>query len=117
MDSEKKTKITYYIIYALCVIVIATVGTILLKMETTDKSVIMQAESNIDVKDDTAVAVNINTATKEELMLLENIGASKAEDIIEYRKEHPFTKPEDLMNVPGIGEKTFERLKDKITVN
>ena len=51
--------------------------------------------------------VNINTATKKELMMLPGIGESKAEAIIEYRKANKFKTIEDLKNVKGIGEKRF----------
>lgn len=60
--------------------------------------------------------VNINTATVKELVTLKHIGKKTAEKIIEYRKDHPFTKPEDLMKVKGIGEKTFQDIKDMIVV-
>ena len=61
--------------------------------------------------------VNINTATQEELMTLTGIGASKAKDIISYRETNgPFTKIEDLKNVPGIGDSIFARIQENITV-
>ncbi len=60
--------------------------------------------------------VNINTATKEELMTLKYIGEKYADRIIEYRSEQEFSRPEDIMNVKGIGEKTYEANKDMITV-
>lgn len=61
--------------------------------------------------------ININTATQEELMTLTGIGASKAKDIISYRETNgPFTNIEDLKNVSGIGESTFARIKENITV-
>lgn len=60
--------------------------------------------------------ININTATKEELTSLTGIGESKADLIIQYRMETPFTKIEDIMNVSGIGESAFEKIKDNITV-
>jgi competence protein ComEA len=61
--------------------------------------------------------VNINSATVEEIAKLEKIGPSYAERIVQYRKENgPFTKPEDILKVKGIGPKTFELNKDKISV-
>lgn len=60
--------------------------------------------------------VNINTASKEELMTIPNIGASKADAIIIYRTETKFNSIEDIMNVSGIGESVFVKIKDYITV-
>ena len=61
--------------------------------------------------------VNINTATSAELDKLPRIGPQIAQRIIDYRKEHgPFKRIEDLMKVKGIGEKTFARLRDLVTV-
>ena len=60
--------------------------------------------------------VNINTAGKEELMTLPGVGETRAEEIIRYREQHGgFTQVEDLMNVNGIKEGTFNKLKDKVT--
>ncbi len=62
--------------------------------------------------------VNINTADSNELQSLPGIGPAKAQAIIEYRESSgPFQKIEDIMNVSGIGEKSFEKLKDHISVN
>lgn len=64
-----------------------------------------------------AEKVNINTATVEELAQLKNVGSAYAARIVEYRQEHGlFEKPEDIMKVKGIGEKTFELNKARITV-
>ena len=60
--------------------------------------------------------VNINTADKSALMTLPGIGETYAERIIEYRNRTAFNSIEDLKNIKGIGEATFEKLRDRITV-
>ncbi|MCR5665439.1 MAG: helix-hairpin-helix domain-containing protein [Eubacterium sp.] len=62
--------------------------------------------------------VNINTATKEELMTLSGIGEAKADAIIAYREENgSFRAVEDLVNVSGIAEGTLGKIKENIKVN
>lgn len=62
--------------------------------------------------------VNINTASKDVLMSISGIGESKATDIIAYRESNgEFLTIEDIMNVPGIKEGMFNKMKDFITVN
>ncbi len=61
--------------------------------------------------------VNINTATIDELSTLDGVGPVIAEKIIEYREKiGMFEKPEDIMNIKGIGEKIFEKNKQRIIV-
>lgn len=61
--------------------------------------------------------VNINTATEAELMTLSGIGAGKAKAIISYREEHgSFAEPSDLKKVSGIGDGTYEKIVDDISV-
>ena len=61
--------------------------------------------------------ININTASREDLMLLPGIGPTYADRIIEYRnKKHTFRDITEIMKIKGIGEKIFDQLKDKITV-
>jgi competence protein ComEA len=61
--------------------------------------------------------VNINTATVEQLDKLPGIGPKVAARIIEHRQKNgPFKKVEELMNVKGIGEKSFLKLKSQVTV-
>ncbi len=66
--------------------------------------------SNMNLK------VNLNTATAVELQTLSGVGPSTAEKIIAHRQKERYRKIEDIMNVDGIGEKTFENLKDAICV-
>jgi len=61
--------------------------------------------------------ININTASVEELVQLDRIGQRYAERIVAYREQNgPFKVPEDIMQVAGIGPKTFEANKDRIVV-
>jgi comEA protein len=61
--------------------------------------------------------LNLNAATEAQLEALPGIGASTAARIVEYRKKNGgFKKIEDLMNVKGIGEKSFLKLKALVTV-
>jgi competence protein ComEA len=65
----------------------------------------------------TAAAININTATPAELQKLPGIGAATANRIVEYRQKNgPFKKAEELMNIRGIGEKSFLKLKPLVIV-
>lgn len=61
--------------------------------------------------------ININTAEKEELMQLSGIGEKKADSILAYRQEHGnFTSVDELMNVPGIKEGVFTKIREQITL-
>lgn len=61
--------------------------------------------------------VNINTASAAELAYLPRLGLKVAARIVERRKEKPFARPEDLMEVKGIGEKLFVTLKPYVAVS
>lgn len=64
-----------------------------------------------------ASPVNLNTATAEQLATIPGVGPKMAERIIDYRQKNGgFKKVEDLMNVTGVGEKSFLRMKPLITV-
>jgi competence protein ComEA len=65
----------------------------------------------------TAAVVNINTASASALEALPGVGAKTAARIVEYRQKNgPFKKIEELMNVRGVGEKNFLKLKPQLTV-
>ncbi len=71
-----------------------------------------ESETNISSK-----LININTASKEMLMTISGIGDVYAQRIIDYRNNKSFSSIEEIKNVNGIGEKTFEKMKDLITVD
>lgn len=60
--------------------------------------------------------ININTATKNELMNLNGVGEKTADSIIEYREKTGFKNIEDIMNVPGIGEQKFKQIQEHINI-
>ena len=61
--------------------------------------------------------INLNKATVAELAQLKRVGQKYAQRIVDYREKNgPFAKPEDIINVQGIGSKTFELNKDLIAV-
>lgn len=81
----------------------------------------IQNKSNMDtpapIADTPTGVININTASLSQLMTLDGIGETKAQAIIDYREEHGgFTSTQELTSVKGIGEKTFEKLKNNICI-
>lgn len=62
-------------------------------------------------------AVDINTADAAALEQVKGLGPAKAAAIVDYRKANgPFKSVDDLVNVPGIGEKTVEQLRDQVSI-
>lgn len=78
---------------------------------------IIGAPAALAADGDAGGKVNINSAGVEELTGLPGIGPAYAQRIVDYRKEYgPFKTIEDLLNVRGIGDRTFEKIRDRITV-
>ena len=77
---------------------------------------VMALFSPVTAADDSG-KININTASAEVLTQLNRIGPSYAARIVAFRENNgPFKAPEDIMMVPGIGQKTFDLNKDRIVV-
>lgn len=112
------------IIIMLCVTMLSlTAGSSLMRYEDPDIVVLSDNTQNMDTAKEVYAAevtsdgkININAAESDVLTTLDGIGPSLAERIIEYRTQTPFEVSEDIMKVPGIGQKTFDKIKDKITV-
>lgn len=92
-------------------------------MNAVNMAAFVEDEMQLQVPDKTASQtpasdkVNLNTADKEKLMTLPGVGESKADSIIKYRAENGrFKKIEDIMEITGIKEGLFEKIKDSITV-
>ena len=64
-----------------------------------------------------AAALNLNTASKDELVALPGIGPAKAQAILDYRNQHgPFKSIDELRKVKGIGEKLFTQIKPEVSI-
>ncbi|MEF9940760.1 MAG: helix-hairpin-helix domain-containing protein [Lachnospiraceae bacterium] len=95
----------------------ATEEVAILEQESTDLVQSAEEEKPTTLKDRER-KVNLNTATKEELMTLTGIGETKAESIIRYREENGrFTAIEDLKSIVGIKDGVFHKIKDMIIVS
>ena len=73
---------------------------------------------NVATDEDVPHQININMADQTELMTLSGIGEKLAASIVNYREEHgPFLRMEDVSQVPGIGEKRLETIKQNLTLD
>jgi competence protein ComEA len=78
-----------------------------------------QTQESLDTSgaEEVSGKININTAAKEILITLPGIGEAKADSIIAYRTEHGgFSTIEEIMEIPGIKEAVFSKIKELITV-
>ena len=80
-------------------------------------AVAQSAPGRTSVAAKSSITVNINTASASDFEALPGIGAKTAARIVEFRQKNgPFKKVEDLMNIRGIGEKNFLKLRAQLTV-
>ena len=120
-EKEMSKNVSIYILTCLlCVLLIYLVSMRFINKHNIEISENNTAFSTEYVETEAAsdgLMININTDNIYELTLLPGIGTSKAEAIIEYRRENgDFTQLEELMNIKGIGESTFNKLKPYICV-
>jgi len=92
-------------------------ASLLATMPSTGAAQTKAAPRQATAKGSTTAVININTASAAEFDTLPGIGAKTAARIVEYRQKNgPFKKVEELMNVRGVGEKNFLKLKAQLSV-
>jgi comEA protein len=99
-----------------CVLAIVCLWLLAVPLSAQEKGPTAKA-TNAKAAPTVAAPINLNTATAAQIATLPGIGAKAAQRIVDYRqKNNGFKKIEELMNVKGIGEKSFLKLKPLITV-
>ncbi|MBR2522871.1 MAG: helix-hairpin-helix domain-containing protein [Clostridiales bacterium] len=81
-----------------------------------DSFILRRGSTSSDVSDNDNGLININTASLDQLVTLPGVGESLGQSIIDYRGGNRFDSVEDIMNVSGIGEAKFNKIKDRICV-
>ncbi|HOK87566.1 MAG TPA: ComEA family DNA-binding protein [Fervidobacterium sp.] len=112
-----KNEKTFFAIYALLIIASGVFFQPKFYMQQAGQSEGLQNPLGEQVRNYTSAIIDLNRASIEELQTLPGIGPAKARAIVEYRAKSPFNKPEEIMNVSGIGAKTYEKIKDRIKID
>lgn len=90
----------------------------MIKVLTLEECEYQKQENTDEETGENSGRVNLNTGTLEQLMTLPGIGQSKAESIVSYREEHgKFSSVEEIMNITGIKEGIYNKIKDYISVD
>ena len=71
----------------------------------------LNSADSLSFQQDHQIKYDLQNVTKEELITIPGIGEKKAEDLLQYKEQHGFQTKADLMNIKGIGEKTYEKIK------
>ncbi len=119
-NSMSKEYSIFILASLLCVLMIYLFSTKIInekRLEISDYYTVFSTEITEEITEKPEIMININTDNIFELTLIPGIGTSKAKAILDYRKENgDFQNIEEIMNVAGIGESTFNKLKAYIYV-
>ncbi len=118
MREKEQNDLLYILIGIACLLGAVVVAYPFLFVQEPSPIVILTDGGSGIGQTDTMGLVNINQASEEELQELQGIGPVLAKRIVEYRQANgSFERLEDLKNVTGIGDKTFEKFRHQITLS
>lgn len=105
-----------YKTFLACAVAALTMGAMTVRAELPTRPMTTQAAQATSPPPSGPGVVNINEATADQLERLPGVGPSRAQAIIQFRKTHPFKRPEELQRVKGLGKKSWNRLRPLIAL-